>query len=54
MGVDLYNTQEFNLNGIVTLSSSLTLTIEIKTKTELKSLEWNESPTMTVMGKTFL
>jgi hypothetical protein len=25
--------------------------LEIKTKTELKSLEWNESPTMTVMGK---
>jgi hypothetical protein len=52
MGVDLYNTQEFNLNGIVTLSSSVNLNNwRLKTKTELKSLEWNESPTMTVMGK---
>ncbi|MDG2430964.1 DUF4403 family protein [Flavobacterium sp.] len=52
IGVDLYKTQEFNLNGIVTLSSSVTLNNwRLKTKTELKSLEWNESPTMTVLGK---
>lgn len=52
MGVDLYNTKEFNLNGIVTLSSSVSLNNwRLNTKTELKSLEWNESPTMTIMGK---
>lgn len=52
MGVNLYNTQEFNLNGIVTLSSSVSLNNwRLNTKTELKTLEWNESPTMTVMGK---
>jgi hypothetical protein len=52
MGVDLYKTQEFNLNGVVTLSSSATLNNwRLITKTELKSLEWNESPTMNVMGK---
>ena len=52
MGVDLYKTQEFNLNGVVTLSSSVNLNNwRLQTKTELKSLEWNESPTMTVMGK---
>jgi hypothetical protein len=55
MGVNLYNTQEFNLNGIVTLSSSVSLNNwRLNTKTELKTLEWNESPTMTVMGKTYL
>lgn len=52
MGVDLYNTKEFNLNGIVTLSSSVSLNNwRLNTKTELKSLEWNESPTITIMGK---
>ena len=52
MGVELYNTREFNLNGVVTLTSDVTLNNwNLKTKTELKSLDWNESPTMTVFGK---
>ncbi|MGO4820421.1 MULTISPECIES: DUF4403 family protein [unclassified Flavobacterium] len=52
MGVDLYNTKEFNLNGIVTLTSDVSLNNwKLKTKTELQSLDWNESPTMVVMGK---
>jgi hypothetical protein len=51
-GVELYNTQEFNLNGVVTLMSDVALTNwKLNTKTELKSLEWNESPTMVVFGK---
>ncbi|HJR99446.1 MAG TPA: DUF4403 family protein [Flavobacterium sp.] len=52
MGVSLYNTKEFNLNGIVTLNSSVTLNNwKLKTQTELSSLDWTESPTMTVFGK---
>lgn len=52
MGVNLYNTKEFNLNGVVTLTSDITLNNwQLKTKTELKSLNWNETPTMTVFGK---
>ncbi|MBU0941791.1 MAG: DUF4403 family protein [Bacteroidetes bacterium] len=52
MGVDMYNTQEFTLNGMVTLSSSVNLNNwRLKTKTELISLDWTESPTMTVLGK---
>lgn len=52
MGVDLYNTQEFTLNGMVTLSSSVNLNNwRLKTKTDLKSLDWTESPTLNVMGK---
>lgn len=52
LGVDLYNTKEFNLNGMVTLISDVALTNwKLNTKTELKSLTWNESPTMTVFGK---
>lgn len=52
MGVSLYNTKEFNLNGVVTLASEVALTNwKLNTKTELKSLEWNESPSMIVFGK---
>lgn len=52
MGVNLYNTREFNLNGVVTLTSDIALNNwQLKTKTELKSLNWNETPTMTVFGK---
>ncbi|WP_394773807.1 DUF4403 family protein [Flavobacterium sp.] len=52
LGVELYDTREFNLNGVITLSSEVTLTNwKLNTKTEFKSLNWNESPTMIVFGK---
>jgi len=52
LGVALYNTKEFNLNGTLTLVSDVALTNwKLDTKTDLKSLDWNESPTMTVFGK---
>jgi hypothetical protein len=51
-GIALYNTKEFNFNGKVTLLSDVKLTNwKLSTNTELKSLDWNESPTVTVMGK---
>jgi hypothetical protein len=52
LGVELYKTQEFNLNGVVTLLSDVTLSNwRLSSKTTLKSLDWVESPTMTVFGK---
>jgi len=52
MGVDLYKTQEFNLNGVITLLSSVSLNNwRLSSKITLKSLDWVESPTMTVFGK---
>jgi hypothetical protein len=52
LGVELYNTKEFNLNGVVTLLSDVNLTNwKLNTKTTLQSLDWNESPTMMVFGK---
>ncbi|TRX04235.1 DUF4403 family protein [Flavobacterium gawalongense] len=52
LGVELYDTREFNLDGVVTLISDVDLiNWKLNTKTELKSLDWNESPTMTVFGK---
>jgi hypothetical protein len=52
LGMDLYNIREFNLNGNVTLLSSVNLTNwKLNTVTTFQSLDWNESPTTTVFGK---
>ena len=52
LGIDLYTTREFNFNGNVNLVSAVGLTNwKLNTTTELKSLDWNESPSVTVMGK---
>jgi hypothetical protein len=52
LGVDLYNTKEFNLNGNVVLVSDVTLSNwKLTTITELKSIDWNENPTMVAFGK---
>ncbi|HEU0136282.1 MAG TPA: DUF4403 family protein [Flavobacterium sp.] len=52
LGIALYDTREFNLNGKVTLLSDVGLTNwKMSSATELKSLDWTESPTTNVMGK---
>ena len=52
LGVSLYNHKEFNLNGVVTLNSEVTLVNwRMQTKTEFQSLDWKESPTMVILGK---
>lgn len=52
LGIELYNTKEFNLNGVVTLLSDVNLlNWKLNTKTEFKSIDWKESPTMVVFGK---
>lgn len=52
LGVNLYNTQEFNFNGMITLMSSVNLNNwKLKTKTEFKSIIWKESPSIKVFGK---
>ncbi|SCY73130.1 DUF4403 family protein [Flavobacterium caeni] len=52
LGIDLFDTKEFNFNGNVSLVSDVALTNwKVKTHTEFKSIQWNESPTMNVMGK---
>lgn len=52
LGINLYNTKEFNFNGKVNLLSDVGLTNwKLNTQTELQSLDWNESPSVTVMGK---
>ena len=52
LGVALYNTQEFNFNGAITLLSSINLNNwKLKTKTEFKSIVWKESPSVKAFGK---
>lgn len=52
LGIEFYDTSEFNLDGVVTLVSGVGLiNWKLNAKTELKSLDWNESPTMTIFGK---
>ncbi len=52
LGINLYDTREINLNGKITLQSEVELNNwKLNTKTELKSLDWNETPTMVVLGK---
>lgn len=52
LGVALYNTQEFNFNGLITLMSTVNLTNwKLKTKTEFKSVVWKESPSVKAFGK---
>ncbi len=52
LGVDLRDIKEFNLNGVITLQSTVVLTNwKLNAKTELIAFDWNESPTITVMGK---
>jgi hypothetical protein len=52
IGISLYNTREFKLNGNLTLLSVVNLSNwKIKTHTELESLDWNESPSINILGK---
>lgn len=52
LGVNLYTTREFNLSGKIALLSNVGLTNwKLSTQTEFKGLDWNESPTTTVLGK---
>jgi Domain of unknown function (DUF4403) len=52
LGINLYDTREFNLNGTVTLLSDLKMSNwKVNTKTELQDIVWQESPTINIAGK---
>jgi len=52
LGISLYDTREINLNGVITLISEVTLNNwKLNTNTEFKSLDWKESPSITIAGK---
>jgi Domain of unknown function (DUF4403) len=52
LGLNLYDTREFDLNGTVTLISDVKFNNwKVTTSTEFEGIEWSESPTITVAGK---
>jgi type IV pilus biogenesis protein CpaD/CtpE len=52
LGIDMYDTREFNLDAVVTFSSTVGLSNwKMKTTTTLEGLKWQESPTVTIAGK---
>ena len=52
LGINMYDTREFDLNAVVTLTSKVGLSNwKMTTETTIESFEWQESPTMTVAGK---
>ena len=52
MGFDLRDTKEINLNGVITLLSDVSLSNwKLSTATTIQSLDWVESPSITILGK---
>jgi hypothetical protein len=52
LGVNLYDTREFNLKGTITLLSDVKMSNwKINTVTVLEDFVWDESPTITIAGK---
>ena len=52
MGMNLYDTRELNLNGIVTLLGEATFSNwQMKAKTSVQSIVWKESPSIVIAGK---
>lgn len=52
LGVDMHDTREFNLNATITFMSKVGLSNwKMSTETTIQSLEWNESPTITIAGQ---
>lgn len=52
LGMNLYDTREVNLDAVVTFNSKVGLSNwKMTTDTTIESLEWTESPTITIAGK---
>lgn len=52
LGIDMYDTREFNLDAVVTFNSTVGLSNwKMSTTTTLETLKWKESPTVTIAGK---
>lgn len=51
-GLSAFDTRDVNLNGVVKLNATAGLTNwKLTTNTEIEGIEWAESPSVTVMGK---
>ena len=51
-GISLYDTREFNLNGIIKINASIGINNwRLVTKTTIEGIDWAESPTVSIAGK---
>lgn len=51
-GVNMYDTRELNFRGVVTLVSDVKLlNWQLQTKTSIQSIDWKESPSVSIAGK---
>lgn len=51
LGINMYDTRQFDLDAVVTFNSSVGLTNwKMATNTILENLKWKESPTVTIAG----
>jgi hypothetical protein len=52
MGVDLYDTRELYFNGVVNLTSDISLyNWQLQSKTTLNNIDWKESPSVKIAGR---
>jgi Domain of unknown function (DUF4403) len=52
LGLDLHDTREVNMDAVITFSSKIGLSNwKMTTNTTIESLEWKESPSITIAGK---
>lgn len=52
LGLDLYDTRDFSMSGVITLSSTVALSNwKLNTVTTIDKLDWTESPSISVSGK---
>lgn len=52
LGMDLHDTREVNMDAVITFNSKIGLSNwKMTTDTTIESLEWNESPSITIAGK---
>lgn len=52
LGIDLHDTREVNMDAVITFNSKIGLSNwKMTTATTIESLEWKESPSVTVAGK---
>jgi hypothetical protein len=52
LGISLYDTRELNLNGVITFVSDISMSNwKLITHSNIKSLEWKESPSIQIGGR---
>lgn len=52
LGIDMYDTRDFDINANITFDSDVAMSSwKLKTETKIASIDWVESPSITIAGK---